>query len=92
MPFCKLLLNGASHDTKIGCIRLVLAGAKKYKFSILLCSEGSDLSTTCKKNYDCLKGHEGLQRGVTLPINEGQRPVLQATISILHLARKLIEE
>ena len=28
-----LILNGASHDTKIGCIFLVLAGAKKYKFS-----------------------------------------------------------
>ena len=25
--FCKLLLNGASHETKIGCIRLVWAGA-----------------------------------------------------------------
>ena len=34
--FCKLLLNGASHDTKIGCISLVWAGAKKYKFSCLL--------------------------------------------------------
>ena len=36
--FCKLLLNGASHDTMIGCIRLVWAGAKKYKFSFLLCA------------------------------------------------------
>ena len=27
--FCKLLLNGASYDTKIVCIRLVWAGAKK---------------------------------------------------------------
>ena len=35
--FCKLLLNGASHDTKIGCISLVSAGAKKYRFSFLLC-------------------------------------------------------
>ena len=26
------------HDTKIGCIRLVWAGAKKYKFSFLLCA------------------------------------------------------
>ena len=30
--FCKLLLNGATHDTKIDCIRLVWAGAKKYNF------------------------------------------------------------
>ena len=36
--FCKLLQNGASHETKIGCIRLVWAGAKKYKFSFLLCA------------------------------------------------------
>ena len=36
--FCKLLLNGASHDTKIGCIPLVWAGAKKHKFSFLLCA------------------------------------------------------
>ena len=36
--FCKLLLNGASHDTMIGCISLVWAGAKKYKFSFLLCT------------------------------------------------------
>ena len=36
--FCKLLLNGASHDTKIGFIRLVWAGNKKYKFSFLLCA------------------------------------------------------
>ena len=35
---CNLLLNGASHDTKIGCIRLVLAEAKKFKFSFLLCA------------------------------------------------------
>ena len=34
--FCKLLLNVASHDTKIDCIRLVWAGAKKYEFSFLL--------------------------------------------------------
>ena len=34
--FCKLLLNGASHDTKNGCIRFFLAGVKKYKFSFLL--------------------------------------------------------
>ena len=27
-----LLLNGASHYTKIGCIRLVWAGAKKFHF------------------------------------------------------------
>ena len=31
---CKLLLNGASHDTKIGCNSLVWAGANKYKFLI----------------------------------------------------------
>ena len=31
--FWKLLLNGFSHDTKIGYIRLVWAGAKMYKFS-----------------------------------------------------------
>ena len=36
--FCKLLLNGASHDTKNGCIRLVRAGAKKFKFLFLLCA------------------------------------------------------
>ena len=36
--FLKLLLNGASHDTKIGCIRLVWAGAKTYKFSFLRCA------------------------------------------------------
>ena len=36
--FCKLLLNCASHDTKISCIRLVWAGAKKYKFWFLLCA------------------------------------------------------
>ena len=30
--YYKFLLNGASHDTKIGCIRFVLAGPKKYKF------------------------------------------------------------
>ena len=30
--FCKLLLKGASHDSKIGDISLVWAGAKKYKF------------------------------------------------------------
>ena len=30
--FCKSLLNYASHDTKIDCISLVWAGAKKYKF------------------------------------------------------------
>ena len=35
--FCKFLLNGASHDNKIGCIRLVWAGARKYNFSFLLC-------------------------------------------------------
>ena len=36
--FCKLLLNGASHDdTKIGCIRLVWTGAKNI-FSFLLCA------------------------------------------------------
>ena len=33
--FCKLQ-NGASHDTKIGC--LVWAGGRKYKFSFLLCA------------------------------------------------------
>ena len=33
--FWKLFLNG---DTKTGCIRLVWAGAKKYKFSFLLCA------------------------------------------------------
>ena len=38
MFFCKLLLNGASHDTNIGCIRLVWAGAKENKFSFLLCA------------------------------------------------------
>ena len=37
--FCKLLLNGASHDTKIGCISLVWAGAKKYKFYFLLSAD-----------------------------------------------------
>ena len=26
--FCKLLINGFSHDTKISCIRLFWAGAK----------------------------------------------------------------
>ena len=36
--FYKLLLNGDSHDTKIGCIRLVWAGDKKYNFSFLLCA------------------------------------------------------
>ena len=36
---CKLLLNGASQVNKIGCIRLVWAGAKKYKFSFLLCAD-----------------------------------------------------
>ena len=36
--FCKKLLTGASHDTKIGCIRLVWAVAKRYKFSFLLCA------------------------------------------------------
>ena len=36
--FCKLLLDGASHETKIGCISLVWAGANKYKFSLLLCT------------------------------------------------------
>ena len=31
--------NGASHDTKIiDCIRLVKAGAKKYKYSSLICA------------------------------------------------------
>ena len=29
---CKLLLNGFSHDTKVGCVRLVWAEAEKYKF------------------------------------------------------------
>ena len=36
--FCKLFLNGASHDTDIGCISLVCVGAKTYKFSFLLCA------------------------------------------------------
>ena len=36
--FCKLLQNGALHDIKIGCIRLVWAGAKKYKFLFMLCA------------------------------------------------------
>ena len=30
--FLKLFLNGASHDTKIGCIRLVWAGTKIINF------------------------------------------------------------
>ena len=34
--FFKLLLNGALHDIKIGCISLVWTEAKKYKFSVLL--------------------------------------------------------
>ena len=34
--FCKLLLNGASNDTKIGCIQFLWAEANKYKFSFLL--------------------------------------------------------
>ena len=38
MFFCKLLLNGGPHGTKIGSIRLVWAGAKNYKFSFLLCT------------------------------------------------------
>ena len=29
----------ASYDTKIGCIRLVWAGAKIYTFSFLLCTD-----------------------------------------------------
>ena len=33
--YCKLLLNGASHDTKIGCVRLVSTIANKYKCSFL---------------------------------------------------------
>ena len=33
--YCKLLLNGASHDTKIGCVRLVSTEANKYKCSFL---------------------------------------------------------
>ena len=37
--FCKLLLNGALIDTKIGCISLVWVWAKKYKFSFLLCAD-----------------------------------------------------
>ena len=32
--FYKLLLNSSLHDTKIGCIHLVWAGAKTYKFSV----------------------------------------------------------
>ena len=34
MFFFKYLLNGALHNTKIGCIRLVLAAAIKYKLFI----------------------------------------------------------
>ena len=34
-----LLLNGASHDTEIGCIGSVWAGAKKSIFSFLLCAD-----------------------------------------------------
>ena len=30
--FCKLLLNGASYDTEVGCIQFLWAEAKKYKF------------------------------------------------------------
>ena len=30
--------SSGSHDTKIGCIRLVWAGAKKYNFLFLLCA------------------------------------------------------
>ena len=36
--FFKLLLNVAPYDTKIGCIQFLQAGAKKYKFSLLLCA------------------------------------------------------
>ena len=38
MFFFKLLLNSASHDTKIGCIALVWAGVKQYKFSLSMCA------------------------------------------------------
>ena len=31
-------INGASHETEIGCISLVWAGAKKLKFSFLHCT------------------------------------------------------
>ena len=33
--FCKLLLNGGSHDT---CIQFLWSGAKEYKFSFSLCA------------------------------------------------------
>ena len=32
-------LQIASHDTKIGCIQLLWAGAKEYQFSLLLCAD-----------------------------------------------------
>ena len=35
---CKLVLSGALHDNKICYICLVWAGAKRYKFSFLLCA------------------------------------------------------
>ena len=35
--FCILLQNGAWHDTKIGCICLDWAGAKKYNFFFATC-------------------------------------------------------
>ena len=41
--FCKLLLNGASHDTKIGCNSLVWAGANKYKFLMFAMRIAQDL-------------------------------------------------
>ena len=34
-----LLLNGVSHDTKVGLILLVWSLAKKFKFSFLLCAD-----------------------------------------------------
>ena len=34
------LLNGATHDNKIGCNQFLWVGARKYKFLFLLCGAG----------------------------------------------------
>ena len=47
--FCNLLLKGASHDTKIGSIRLVWAGNKKYKISFSMGRPFKDLQTGIQK-------------------------------------------
>ena len=52
--FCKLLLNGASNDTEIGCSGLVWAGAKKYKFSFLLCAGPLRCHAYYSLNITCL--------------------------------------